>query len=269
MAVFTGSCLLLRRLLSRRLLSSPAPVKTTKTRDTLGSALFSSLVVGTGGLSAWQAQRYSWKCELVTSRTKALAAEPEPLAELLAREAQAPAEYTRVSVRGRLDHAHQMLVGPRGPPAGAPVGPAVHSGWYVVTPLHGDDGLSVLVNRGWVARDRVEEVSQPSGEVTLECVVRAAEEPGSLGLPRDPKTGSYFWIDPAGMALDAELFSSVPLLVEETAPRDQGVASTWPRTRQLSSLLAFRVEPSMHLVYAATWATLSLASAAMTVIRFR
>jgi surfeit locus 1 family protein len=238
-------------------------------RDTLGRLVFGSLVVCTGGLSAWQAQRYLWKCELVESRKAMLTAEPRAIEEVVAHE-PVPAEFTRVVVRGRLDHAHQMLVGPRSPHAGSdrPAGGEVHTGWLVLTPLHSDDGVSVLVNRGWVPRDRTSAIEQPAGEVVLEGVVRCAEEPGSFALPNDPERGNYFWIDVAGMALDAELFEAVPLLVEQTA-RAGEAPTGWPRARPAGSFTSFRVEPSMHIVYSATWGTLCAASAALVALRFR
>jgi surfeit locus 1 family protein len=247
-------------------------------RDPLGRLVFSSLVVGTGGLSAWQAQRYFWKVDLVESRQRALASEPLSLEEVLAH-APTPPEFTRVTVRGRLDHAHQMLVGPRSPPAGSAHSPGaeVHSGWLVLTPLHSDNGVSVLLNRGWVPRDRLAEVEHPSGELAFEGVVRLPEEPGSFALPNDPERGSYFWIDVAGMALDSELFEAVPLLVEATCRADAddeggshraAAAGRWPRARPASSFLSFRVEPWQHVIYSATWATLCAASAAMVALRF-
>ncbi|KAG8464699.1 hypothetical protein KFE25_010067 [Diacronema lutheri] len=236
--------------------------------DTLGRAVFGSMVLGTGGLAAWQAQRYRWKCDLVESRKRVLAASPRALEAVVEHE-PSPPEFTRVVVSGRLDHEHQMLVGPRSPPAGSPPAPSgdVHTGWLVLTPLHGER-VSVLVNRGWVPRDKVAAIEQPRGEVCVEGVVRAAEEPGSFALPNDPERGSYFWIDVAGMALDAELFDAVPLLVEATA-RSDDPKGVWPRPRSASSLVSFRVEPPMHLVYAGTWATLCAASAAMVALRFR
>ncbi|KAJ1621783.1 SURF1 family-domain-containing protein [Pavlovales sp. CCMP2436] len=253
-------------LVAARRLATAADSKRPK-QDVLGRVVFGSLVAVTGGLAAWQAQRYYWKCELVESRKRMLAAEPRALESVLEHE-PSPSEFTRVVVRGRLDHAHQMLVGPRSPPAGSPPGPEIHSGWLVFTPLHSDTGPSVLVNRGWVPRDRVDELELPRGEVTIEGVVRASEEPGSFALPNDPERGNYFWIDVPGMALDAELFESVPLLVEATSkPGEPGRG--FPRTRPTSTLLSFRVEPTMHLVYSGTWATLCVASTVLVAMRFR
>lgn len=257
----------LPRLLGARRLAVAAAAK-PKGGDVLGRVVFGSLVVCTGGLAAWQAQRYRWKCELVESRKRVLVAEPRALEAVVEHE-PSPPEFTRVVVRGRLDHEHEMLVGPRSPAAGSvsATGGEVHSGWLVLTPLHGEK-LSVLVNRGWVPRDKVAQIERPRGEVVVEGVVRAAEEPGSFALPNDPERGSYFWIDVAGMALDAELFDAVPLLVEATSTPDDPKGA-WPRPRPTSSLLSFRVEPPMHLVYSGTWATLCAASAAMVFMRFR
>ena len=45
--------------------------------------LFGSLVVGTFGLGAWQADRYFWKEALIEERKRVLGREPQSLKELL------------------------------------------------------------------------------------------------------------------------------------------------------------------------------------------
>ena len=48
----------------------------------------------------------------------------------------------------------------------------------------------------------------------------------------------------------------------------RAASRTWPRVRPLSSLMSFYVEPHTHIVYAATWASLTVAGAVITVKRF-
>jgi surfeit locus 1 family protein len=146
--------------------------------DYVGMALFGSLVVGTFGLGAWQADRYSWKEALIAERERILAREPQDLIRLLreryrggAAAAAAAAgaipgggdsnaaaasalpvlndpalHYTRVAMRGTFDHANEILIGPRVPPKRAHGGgmdiaevEGESNGFIVVTPLILDD----------------------------------------------------------------------------------------------------------------------------------
>lgn len=262
-----------RRLLSTR--SAEAAAAAARP-DVRGRWLFSSFVVGTGALSGWQAQRYFWKRELIVERTSLLDAPPRELADVMRETStSSPTEYTRVAVTGRFDHDKEVLVGPRSPPPGtvgmASSTPEVHSGWLVFTPLHadGDEGGGAIINRGWVPRDRVNDIDRPTGAVRVEGVIREGEKQGSFTIANDTETGRFFWVDVPTMALRAELFSSVPPLVD-AAPSAQQPAppGTWPRPRPADSHLAFRVMPEMHIVYSVTWAALSAATAVMTAVRF-
>jgi surfeit locus 1 family protein len=66
------------------------------------------------------------------------------------------------------------------------------SGFHVVTPLVGEDGTAVLVNRGWVPLDAdevpVTAAPPPEGQVTVTGWIRPAQTRGALG-PADPDGG--------------------------------------------------------------------------------
>jgi surfeit locus 1 family protein len=66
------------------------------------------------------------------------------------------------------------------------------AGFHVITPLVGEDGTAVLVNRGWVPLDAddvpVVAASPPDGTVTVTGWVRPGQTRGSLG-PADPADG--------------------------------------------------------------------------------
>lgn len=136
--------------------------------STAGKVFFGSLCAGTFGLGCWQTQRLFQKQRLVESRQADLAL--EPTTTLMP--ASGRSNFRRVLLTGTFIHDQQVLVGPRGPPAGAlPDGPGTSAagmsaspqGFFVVTPMqlkldsnnHAVDSTTVrtvLVNRGWIPR---------------------------------------------------------------------------------------------------------------------
>jgi surfeit locus 1 family protein len=268
-----------RRLSSASVASSSASAESTTLRR-LGAALFSGLCGTTACLCGWQVKRYGDKVQMVEDRKTALQAAPRPLREVypeLSAGISAGDEYTRVSVEGTFDHARQVLLGPRSAPPGSdkgnsPAGAPAQSGWDVVTPLACADGSRVLVNRGWVPRDATAVIDQPTGQQRIEGVLKQGDRENKYGH-NDPAAGRYVWLDLASLARSS---GSSPILVmaaaEGSDASDGRAASsvhrTWPRVRPLSSLMSFYVEPHTHIVYAATWASLTVAGAVITVKRF-
>ncbi|MBK5222582.1 MAG: SURF1 family protein [Acidimicrobiia bacterium] len=68
-------------------------------------------------------------------------------------------------------------------------------GYWVLTPLVGDDGVGVVVNRGWVplsvgqADGGLADAAPPAGRVTVRGTLAATQERGSLGSV-DPDEGT-------------------------------------------------------------------------------
>jgi surfeit locus 1 family protein len=66
------------------------------------------------------------------------------------------------------------------------------AGFHVITPLLGEEGNAVLVNRGWVPLDAdqvpVKAAPPPDGAVTVTGWVRSSQTRGALG-PSDPDNG--------------------------------------------------------------------------------
>jgi surfeit locus 1 family protein len=66
------------------------------------------------------------------------------------------------------------------------------AGFHVITPLVGEDGSAILVDRGWIPlvldQVPVAEAPPPEGTVGVEGWVRLTQLRGALG-PRDPDTG--------------------------------------------------------------------------------
>jgi cytochrome oxidase assembly protein ShyY1 len=134
--------------------------------STAGKAFFGGLCAGTFGLGCWQSKRLLEKQELVASRQTDLAMEPSNhLTASAFTSDDTQKSFRRVLLTGTFQHDRQVLVGPRGPPAGAlPDGPGTSAagmsqapqGYFIITPLQLDDNTdatsTVLVNRGWIPR---------------------------------------------------------------------------------------------------------------------
>jgi len=253
-----------------------ASAESAKTRR-IGALLFSGICGGTACLCGWQLQRYQWKLQLIEERHIALASSSQPLLALVPQPGAGlpeDAEYQRVTVEGEFDHARQVLLGPRSAPAGAgvgtgaPAGAANTSGWDVLTPLRCADGVRVIVNRGWVPREAVEAVDQPTGPQTVSGVLKAGEKINKFAT-NDAAMGRYIWLD---LPTIAEQTASSPLLVvaaiEDTGDKSHPQKKRWPHARPVDSFLQFHVMPDKHLVYAATWASLSAAGTLITYMRF-
>lgn len=251
---------------ARRLLSTAATTAERPWVRRTGVALFSGVVAGTGYLSWWQLTRHKWKTELVARRAEMLKAAAEPLASVLPAEAAAHGvpdelEFRRVECVGTFDHVKQVLLGPRSAPAGmdavsaaagggaAPPGGANASGWDVITPFTCTDGRTLLINRGWVPRDQVARLNQPSGQQRVEGVLRKGEA-GNRFAKNIPERGMFVYLDVGVMAART---GSSPVVVYETAAgegkngaRQNG--APWPAPRPVGTFLDFYVQPSTHLV---------------------
>jgi surfeit locus 1 family protein len=112
--------------------------------------------------------------------------EPQDLTSLLeaAGDDVESLEFRRATFTGEYQPSDEVLIRSQ-------VHQAV-AGFHVVTPLVGEDGDAVLVNRGWVPLDAdqvpVTAASPPQGTVTVTGWVRPAQARGALG-PADPEEG--------------------------------------------------------------------------------
>lgn len=186
------------------------------------------------GLGLWQLQRLTWK-EALIARVQARVNAP-------AVDAPGPpqwpgvdrdtAEYFRVQVRGRYDHAREALVR-----ASTPLG----AGHWVLTPLRTDAGWWVWVNRGFVppqrrARDD-RRSGEPADEVQVTGLVRLSEPGGSLLQANDPATSRWYSRDVAALGPAHGLAGAsarvAPYFVDAftEAPAEPALASGSPAAR--------------------------------------
>jgi cytochrome oxidase assembly protein ShyY1 len=146
------------------------------------------------------------------------------------------------------------------------------SGAWVLTPLVVDDGLAVVVNRGFVGFDREGEIvppAAPAGEVTVEGLVFPSQTRGRFG-PTDPSEGRLEVLARAdverfGAQLDVDLLPAYVQAVATTPPEPVAEAGA----PQLVALGPPTPDLGPHLSYAAQWAIFTLIAAVGYVLLLR
>jgi surfeit locus 1 family protein len=204
-----------------------------------------TLPVITFGLGTWQVARLQEKeakIAMLEQRTKAPVIElPSSLqfddGELV--ELTRSLEYRRVHVRGQFVPHTELLLGPRSNSKG-------ESGLLVVCAFRRDDGVVLLVNRGWIPtamRDSVHELL-PSGTVDLVGFVRQSERPGVFVPANNVAANRWFSVDVRQMAAAVEN-NALPILIDV---KTQSPAAELPVPSQTRISI-----PNDHKQYIATW----------------
>jgi surfeit locus 1 family protein len=156
------------------------------------------------------------------------------------------AQYRRVTLSGRFDHAKEAYVFTTAA-EGVPV-------YHVLTPFTADDGKVVMVDRGAVPGDRLKPATRMAGNVDGPAHVTGVwrvPDPSGLFTPR-PDPGKRIWYsrDLAAIAAADHLKLSAPAVIEaDNTPNPGGL----PRGGQ--TVVNFR---NQHLSYAVTWYGLAL-----------
>ncbi|XP_037653323.1 surfeit locus protein 1 isoform X2 [Choloepus didactylus] len=207
--------------------SSAAEAPATKAEeDSFLQWLLLLIPVTAFGLGTWQVQRRKWKLRLIAELESRVMAEPIPLpadsAELK------DLEYRPVKVRGHFDHSKELYMMPRTmvDPAreAGQISSLAESGAYVVTPFHCSDlGVTILVNRGFVPKKKVNPDTRKKGqieeEVDLVGMVRLTETRKPFVPENNPERNHWHYRDLEAMArvtgadpifLDADFRSTVP-----------------------------------------------------------
>ncbi|KAH7157901.1 SURF1 family-domain-containing protein [Dactylonectria estremocensis] len=160
-------------------------------------------------LGSWQVQRLGWKSELIAKFEDRLVRDPLPLPPTIDPDAVHDFDYRRVLATGRFRHDQEMLIGPR-MRDGA-------DGFMVVTPLERDGGSTILINRGWIPKKLRSQRSRPdglpTGEVTIEGLLREPWKKNMFTPDNRPERGDFFFPDVKQMAA---LTGSQPVWVEAT-----------------------------------------------------
>jgi surfeit locus 1 family protein len=217
----------------------------TKQRSAAFKYVLLTLPVITFGLGTWQVARLQEKeakIAMLEQRTKAPVIElPSSLqfddAELV--ELTRSLEYRRVHLRGQFVPDTELLLGPRHNSKG-------EAGLLVVSAFRREDGVVLLVNRGWIPtamRNAVRDLL-PSGTVDIVGFVRRSERPGIFVPANNVAANRWFSVDVSEMAA-AVGNSALPILVDVktlTPPAE------FPSPNQTRVAI-----PNDHKQYIATW----------------
>jgi len=128
-------------------------------------------------------------------------------------------------------------------------------GYEVVTPLKLKDSMHVLVNRGWIARERISELRTPAGEVRIEGI---ALERLPHALELETNTGGKIRqnLDLAEFARETGL-ALQPVVIEQHGGPADGLLREWPRPDAGSE---------KHAAYALQWYSLAALAVALAVV---
>lgn len=198
----------------------PQLIRAGRKHDKIGLAILAAIPITAFFLGCWQVQRLGWKTELVARFEDRLVRDPLPLPPVIDPAAVKDFDYRRVYARGVLRHDQEMLIGPR-----------VHDGqpgFLVVTPLErkGDfpdskGNTTVLVNRGWIPKNKAAKAARPEGlpqgEVTVEGLLREPWKRNMFTPANKPEEGKWYFPDVYQMA---EKAGSQAIWVEETMRSD-------------------------------------------------
>lgn len=178
------------------------------------------LVVVFVRLGFWQLDRHQERQLHNAVGERHFQAEPEPLSALI-EAAGADLDslvYRRAVFTGVFDPDNEVLIRSQ-----------VHlgtAGFWVITPLVGEGGEAVMVNRGWVplVLDRVPVAEAPpsAGQVTLEGWVEASQEKTLFG-PEDPPDGRLITLNRVDLGRLGEQvpYPLAPVYLVELADRPE------------------------------------------------
>ncbi len=202
------------------------------------------LFVVLSGLGTWQLERLQWKLALIARVNSNMAAAPVPLDAVKAMPPD-EAQYRRVTLDGRFDHAHEAYVFTTD--AGDPV-------YHVLTPFLTEGGRVLMVDRGEVPREKLDPATRTAGNAEgrtqVTGVWRVPDAPGAFTPPPDRAHRIWYSRDLKGIAAADRLTLAAPVVIEaDSTPNPGGL----PRGGQ--TVVSFR---NQHLSYAVTWYGLAI-----------
>lgn len=235
----------------------PTLVRAGQKRHGPGLLLLIAIPVTAFALGTWQVQRLQWKTDLLAKLEDRIIKPPLPLPPQVDPAAIHDFDYRRIQATGRFRHDQEMLVGPRLREG--------ENGYQVITPLEREGGSKVLVNRGWILKDKKDQRSRapealPQGGITVEGLLRAPWKKNMFTPENRPEIGEFYFPDIEQMA---KLVGAQPVWIEETMEPDlieemNAVSVGKPIGRPAEVNIR-----NNHAQYIVTWYGLSLATTVM------
>jgi surfeit locus 1 family protein len=211
-------------------------------------------------LGVWQLERLQWKNALIAERKAGLAAAPVALSTVLSEiSAGNTVEYRPVTLSGRFVGGMDICL----------FSTAYGPGWEIVSPFRTDEGVMVLVDRGFLPELSGRDVAArapPAAPLTLSGFARQPPARKAAFAPaNDANRNRWFWWD-----LPAMTTASAGPAAGQVAPVFVQLAET-PVSgsdvpRPVVPVVAI---PNNHLSYALTWFGLAAALAIMAVLALR
>jgi len=207
-------------------------------------------------LGTWQVRRRRWKLDLIEGLKERTTAAPVPLLEHL-NELESM-EYRRVVVKGKFDHTQEISIGPRGPlvpdTGGSLIGGGgkLSAGAHIITRFQPTDmkGQSIMVNRGWVPKDKIRPETRVKGqveeEVELVGILRNTEKRPPFMSKNNPELGMWYHRDLDAMS---QVLHTQPILIDAVKESSWDGGPVGGQTR-----VTLRNE---HFSYILTWYSLS------------
>ncbi|KAM9840902.1 surfeit locus protein 1 [Aulostomus maculatus] len=221
----------------------------------------------TFGLGSWQVKRRQWKLQLIKELRDLTTAEPIPLP--LDPHELNNLEYRRVRVRGSYDHSKELYVLPRSPvdpekearEAGR-LSSSGETGANVITPFYCTDfGITILVNRGYVSKQKIKPETrmkgQVEGEVEVVGVVRLTETRKPFVPNNDVARNCWHYRDVEAMA---SVTGAEPIFIDADFESTIAGGPIGGQTR-----VTLRNE---HMQYIMTWYGLCAATSYMWYAKF-
>jgi surfeit locus 1 family protein len=194
-------------------------------------------IAGLVALGTWQVHRRAWKLDLIARVDARIHAAPVPAPSSAGKDEA----YRRVVATGHYVRGSDTLV-----QASTVLGP----GYWVMTPLAMRDA-TVLINRGYVPDRRAP--PPPSGEVRVVGLIRTSEPKGGFLRANDPAADRWYSRDVAAIARRDHLTLAPYFIDAEASAKTPGAP--------VAGLTVVTFHNS-HLIYAITWYTLALMTAA-------
>jgi len=203
-------------------------------------------------LGAWQVKRLFWKLDLIERVDRRVHAAPvaAPGPDVWPSVTADSYEYQHVRLSGTFLYAKTARV-----QALSRLG----AGFWLLTPLRGADGVTTLINRGFIATGaRDEKQGAADAPADVAGLLRISEPHGGFLRKNDAAGDRWYSRDVSAIAASRQLERVAPYFIDAEA--SDTVASEQQRAANGQAVGGLTVIsfPNNHLIYALTWFGLAL-----------